>query len=134
MKPLFEPHFTHSFVMTSYLVSDIEPIFYFEGNPKLHGEKKKCPPSSSLYPCKCKVKSSGYDITCHEISLKQIEHSADVLKREMKPPAQVCDNRKLFLIFFTKLFRIFFTKLFLMFYFWYHRHSITDTLYSDWVF
>jgi len=60
------------------------------GSPKTHGRPQAfaCP-SSSLAPCKCKPKSSGLDITCQSISLRQIEHVATVMKKEIQPTTEI---------------------------------------------
>ena len=63
--------------------------FSFPGSPKTHGEKRTCPAEAKLAPCKCKVKSTGLDVTCHSVSRAQMERVATVMKQEIKPTTDV---------------------------------------------
>ena len=63
--------------------------FPFPGSPKTHGEKRTCPDEKKLAPCKCKVKSTGLDVTCHSVSRAQMERVATVMKQEIKPTTDV---------------------------------------------
>ena len=63
--------------------------FSFPGSPKTHGEKRTCPDEAKMAPCKCKVKSTGLDVTCHSVSRQQMERVATVMKKEIKPTTDV---------------------------------------------
>ena len=62
------------------------------GSPKTHGEKQTCPDEVKLAPCRCKVKTSGLDVTCQAVSRAQMERVATVMKQQIKPTTDVRDH------------------------------------------
>ena len=55
------------------------------GSAKRHGAgRQECPRDQKILPCRCKAKTNGLDITCEKVSLSQIKHSSEALKKEFK--------------------------------------------------